>query len=643
MKPPPGLLGSALAFWGWHSGLWWLGLSLGALAEMPRWLSWHWESSLRERQRAADLSTLLMVLAGLYLYLTQPRLGDAIIVLLRWLPLWLFPLMAAQLFGGRDGVEASVLFISLRGRPEEGKPIDLRPAYLLLCLLAAGMVKPGSQAYFPGLAVLGAWSLWSLRPRPRSPVAWSGALILALGLGYFVGLSLQQMQLLLEDRVVEWLADWHGPEDPYRATTAIGEVGRLKLSERIVLRVRTDQPLQSPLLLRSASFNRYVHGTWLAHQYPFRSLGRDSNIWRITPGNEPSRWASVDMELDDGQGVLPLPADVRYLEGLEGAQLGRHPFGTVKVMEGPQLAGYRAYYADSAGDGPPEAADLRVPPIEQAFIEQLAQELGLTELSPLQTLDRLQAWFEEEFRYSLRLDGPDHGKDALEHFLLRSRQGHCEYFASAAVMLLRQAGIAARYARGWSVQEYSPLEQAYVARARHAHAWVLAWVDGTWRDFDPTPPDWGALEAENRPWWGPAQDLLSRLNFLWARRAPGKELDQTLLAWLLLPLAALLAWRMARRRRRKTRKTPAATAYAADISPFHPVQTALARHGLHRRNGETLREWVQRLEGQDQPLGAQLRPAVELYYRERFGPKGLEPREVSQMRGILNEILRAYR
>ncbi|MBT8330725.1 MAG: transglutaminase-like domain-containing protein, partial [Deltaproteobacteria bacterium] len=39
----------------------------------------------------------------------------------------------------------------------------------------------------------------------------------------------------------------------------------------------------------------------------------------------------------------------------------------------------------------------------------------------------------------------------IENFLTRSRSGHCEYFATATVLLLRQAGIPARYARGYSV------------------------------------------------------------------------------------------------------------------------------------------------------------------------------------------------
>ena len=78
-------------------------------------------------------------------------------------------------------------------------------------------------------------------------------------------------------------------------------------------------------------------------------------------------------------------------------------------------------------------------------------------------------------------------KSALSHFLLQSRAGHCEYFATATVLLLRAAGIPARYCRGYAVQEFSKLENRFIVRDRHAHAWTLAYVDGIWTNFDTTP------------------------------------------------------------------------------------------------------------------------------------------------------------
>jgi transglutaminase-like putative cysteine protease len=97
-------------------------------------------------------------------------------------------------------------------------------------------------------------------------------------------------------------------------------------------------------------------------------------------------------------------------------------------------------------------------------------------------------------------------------FLHRSKSGHCEYFATATVLLLRAGGIPARYATGFAVNEKSELENAYIVRTRHAHAWARAWVNGTWINIDTTPPSWLSIEAEDSSVWSAITDWWS-----WAR------------------------------------------------------------------------------------------------------------------------------
>jgi len=57
------------------------------------------------------------------------------------------------------------------------------------------------------------------------------------------------------------------------------------------------------------------------------------------------------------------------------------------------------------------------------------------------------------------------------------------------------------HATGYAVDERSGLEDAYVVRSRHAHAWARAWVGGRWVDIDTTPPDWIAEESRQAPFW----------------------------------------------------------------------------------------------------------------------------------------------
>ncbi len=88
--------------------------------------------------------------------------------------------------------------------------------------------------------------------------------------------------------------------------------------------------------------------------------------------------------------------------------------------------------------------------------------------------------------YSLKINPP--AGDHISDFILTKRPGHCQYFASAAVMMLRAAGIPARYVVGYYAHEPDG-KQSLIVRSRDAHAWAEAWIDGTgWITIDATPP-----------------------------------------------------------------------------------------------------------------------------------------------------------
>ena len=102
-------------------------------------------------------------------------------------------------------------------------------------------------------------------------------------------------------------------------------------------------------------------------------------------------------------------------------------------------------------------------------------------------------FFLENFQYSTWLQGAHRGQadqTPLAHFLLNDRAGHCEYFASAMAVMLREVWIPSRVATGFLGGTYNPLAGWYVVHASEAHSWVEAWIPGRgWTIFDPTPPD----------------------------------------------------------------------------------------------------------------------------------------------------------
>jgi len=90
------------------------------------------------------------------------------------------------------------------------------------------------------------------------------------------------------------------------------------------------------------------------------------------------------------------------------------------------------------------------------------------------------------FRYTTDVRGLCAGEQLVDCFL-RVKQGYCEYFATAMVMLLRASHIPARYVLGYLPGQEREDGTWRVDRSA-AHAWVEVFFPGFgWVEFDPTP------------------------------------------------------------------------------------------------------------------------------------------------------------
>jgi hypothetical protein len=215
----------------------------------------------------------------------------------------------------------------------------------------------------------------------------------------------------------------------------------------------------------------------------------------------------------------------------------------------------------------------------------------------------------------------------LRRFLLQTRGGHCEYFATATVLLLRQLHIPARYAVGYAVHEHSG--RKYIVRQRDAHAWCLVWRNGNWHDFDTTPASWIQAEGQRASALQFLSDFWSRLVFEFSKFRWGQTHLRNYLLWTMAPVLALLLFQIVFRRGRRRRGNGAAQTIATERpgldSEFYQLENALAKRGLTRQSHETLSDWLQR--AVDDPALAGLRTELgellRLHYRYRFDPRGL--------------------
>lgn len=647
----PLLLGAALAFWGWRSGNYAAAGALALAAEAPNFVRARFGFRHADLARIADLCAALFVGLVIWLFasLEEPRTARAVLTSLLWLPAILMPVLLVQRFSATGRIPLSALFRYLRKARERDPsipdpPVDLGGVYFVLCLLAAGIPNRRDYGFYAGVVLLVAWWLAANRPKRRPLATWLAVVLLAAGLGYSTHLGLGRLQAAIDD----WVSDWFVTGmagDPYRSATDLGSVGRLKLVDAIVLRVyASGEDAPRLRLLHRASFTSFTGTTWVARHAPLLPLDSeaDGTTWQLAPG-APSRSARIVARLEGGKALLALPPGTLRVSALPAVAVRRNALGAAQIELGGEWSPYVAESAGAIRDyAAPRAEDLALPETERAEFERLAAELGLPGLPAGKAIDRVRSHF-AGFAYSTyREAAVPAGSTALGDFLRRSKSGHCEYFAGATTLLLRAAGIPARYATGFAVQEHSRLEGAYVVRARHAHAWARAHVAGQWLDLDTTPPSWFQEEEEAlAPAWEGVADFLRWAGFRWSQRGAieGGFGWYAAVAFLVV----LLAWRLARAKRVIAGHSyNAPRSLAGSDSEFYAVERALARRGLPRAPQESLRAWaIRSVQALDDAGRARFERALALHRRYRFDPQGLAEAERAQLRGECLALARA--
>ena len=170
------------------------------------------------------------------------------------------------------------------------------------------------------------------------------------------------------------------------------------------------------------------------------------------------------------------------------------------------------------------AGDLTAPAAREAFLRRLRDWLG-----------------SDEFTYALSVPPGRPGREPVGEFLLDSKTGHCEFFASAMALVCQYKGIPARLVTGYHGGDYNYFGHFLVVREKHAHAWVEAFIPGKgWLIYDPTPGAWRA-PSTGQSWIKLMQVYLDYMQFQWGNTVVSfnagsrRELFDNFHAWLTRP------------------------------------------------------------------------------------------------------------
>ncbi|HTL37531.1 MAG TPA: DUF3488 and transglutaminase-like domain-containing protein [Kofleriaceae bacterium] len=461
----------------------------------------------------------------------------------------------------------------------------------------------------------------------------------------------------------------------------LGGHGVIKNDSTVVMRVEIDAKYggrdKPEIHWRGVAFDHYSKGQWTRDPLspwtkevpiPMGPYERHDVSW-------PPDQYSEHEPVKQGIWLDPLDSDVLFGAGIprtyETAAIARKRKQIpVKNQEMRLDHGETLHYTLESDFVPPPDDELRatsgkLSPTWEHVYEQVPEEIrGDRELYEL--VDRITAgntnnydkakaietWLETNLSYTLELADPGN-VEPIHFFVFQRKKGHCEYFASAFVIMARIAHIPTRQVNGFLGGEWNEYKGYVAVRAGDAHSWAEVYFPGKgWVTFDPTPAaPGGELGRGGNGWTAKLGRFIDTMRFQWSKwvieydlvsqialfKDVGNAFKRAAVAlrdvfkWLLAfwPLVAALvgsiaAYRFWRRRGKadgplavarkvsRQRRSPVATAY-------DEVLKHLAKAGTRRDPGTTPRELATRLTAKEAPAASEIAELTDLYYAAEWG------------------------
>ncbi|GJM72342.1 hypothetical protein HMSSN036_45580 [Paenibacillus macerans] len=131
-------------------------------------------------------------------------------------------------------------------------------------------------------------------------------------------------------------------------------------------------------------------------------------------------------------------------------------------------------------------------------VKDLAREITAEGSTPYEKMELLQAYLRQNFEYTNKPDlSRRESGDFVDSFLFEIKQGYCDYYSTAMVIMARSLGVPARWVKGYApgtqpseeMMMRSPgISGNYTVSNADAHSWAeLYFGDYGWIPFEATP------------------------------------------------------------------------------------------------------------------------------------------------------------
>ena len=242
-----------------------------------------------------------------------------------------------------------------------------------------------------------------------------------------------------------------------------------------------------PLYLRCRDYDEYTGTGWMASEKRNEILYGYSMRWHMDYGK-------VKIKTLAANDYYAVPNYTQQVQSVTGGEVKNPQRETAYTFDRCVLQPDWAEYVNDNSFFTLNPRYLDLPEETASHATTYLVEHQLVEGTPIQQAEKIRAAVQGSASYDLFTPNmPMEEQDLALWFLGSSDTGYCVHFATAAAVLLRAAGIPARYVEGYLVQ--AEAGKSVAVQELHAHAWVEYYVNQVgWVILEATPSDGTAQE-----------------------------------------------------------------------------------------------------------------------------------------------------